>query len=65
VSFARSESGIESLRVATTREEVVVDPPLARVGAQEAFVRALVPTRAYQSGYPEALAIARALQEAR
>jgi glucose-6-phosphate dehydrogenase assembly protein OpcA len=65
VSFARGESGIESLRFATAREEVVVDPPLARVGAQEAFVRALVPTRAYQSGYPEALAIARALQEAR
>jgi glucose-6-phosphate dehydrogenase assembly protein OpcA len=63
VSLARGEAGIESVRFGTAQEDVVLDPPLASIGWQDAFVRALVPTRAYRSGYPEALAMARALQE--
>jgi glucose-6-phosphate dehydrogenase assembly protein OpcA len=64
IHLASGGEGIQGIRFATARGEVEVESPVTRLAAEEAFVRALFPSRAYPSGYGEALAAARSLQEA-
>jgi glucose-6-phosphate dehydrogenase assembly protein OpcA len=63
VTFRAGSAGIESVRFATGGGEIHVDPPPGSSESGEAFARALVATRAFGSGYAEALAMARKLRD--
>jgi glucose-6-phosphate dehydrogenase assembly protein OpcA len=63
VTLEAGAAGIESVRFAAGDAEIHVEPPPRPTEGGEAFVRALVATRAFRSGYADALALARKLRD--
>jgi glucose-6-phosphate dehydrogenase assembly protein OpcA len=62
VSLQSATEGIESVAFTAGNEKIHVEPPPAGMEGAEAFARALVASRAFRSGYTDALSVARTLR---
>jgi glucose-6-phosphate dehydrogenase assembly protein OpcA len=62
VTLGSGTAGIESVRFVAAGTDINVEPPPSAPESGEAFARALVATRAFRSGYADALPIARRLR---